>query len=161
MSTFDDDDYDDDSQDAGSTALQQLRKANKAKDRQLKELTEQLQAMQKSVRERSVKDVLAAKGLPVKIAAFIPESATTSEDVEAWITEYGDVFGVASADQNAGSQPANNPDMDAIGRISQVQAGGQAFSNDPDQIAGLIAGAADPAALNRILFGNSAGPVAS
>lgn len=158
MSTFDDDDYDDDSLDGGGNALQQLRKANKAKDRQLKELTEQLSAMQKSVRERSVKDVLAAKGLPVKIAAFIPESATTSEEVEAWIAEYGDVFGVTPAQQDAGSQSANAPELDALGRISQAQAGGQSFSNDPDQIAGLIAGAADPAALNRILFGNSTGP---
>lgn len=157
MSTFDDDDYDDDSQDAGGTALQQLRKANKAKDRQLKELTEQLQAMQKSVRERSVKDVLAAKGLATKIADFIPSSATTSEEVEAWIAEYGDVFGAAPAEQNAGSQPANL-ELDALGRISQTQAGGQSFSGDSDQIAGLIAGAANPEALNRILFGNSTGP---
>lgn len=161
MSAYDDDDFEDDGLDAGGNALQQLRKANKAKDRQLKELTEQLQQMQKSLRERSVKDVLAAKGLPDKIAAFIPESATTSEEVEAWITEYGDVFGVQQqqAEQPATSQQSD-PSLDALGRISQVQSTGQPFTNDPDQLSALINSAKSPEELNKLLFGTTAGPQA-
>lgn len=162
MSVYDDDDFEDDDPDAGGNALQQLRKANKAKDRQLKELTEQLQSMQKSLRERSVRDVLAAKGLPDKIAAFIPESATTSDEVEAWITEYGDVFGVQQqqADQPASSPQQSDPTLDALGRISQVQSSGQPFTNDPDQLSALIKSASNPEELNRLLFGSATGPQA-
>lgn len=155
MSAYDDDEYEDDSQDAG-TALQQLRKANRAKDKQLKELQEQLESMQKSVRERSVKDVLAAKGLPEKIAAFIPSSATTSEEVEAWISEYGDVFGIQPAQATEQQQP--DPQLDAFQRISAMQSTGQPFTNDADQMASLIRSAASPEELNKILFGNSSGP---
>ena len=44
MSDYDDEYGDDDYQDAGNTnPVQQLRKANKAKDRQIKELTERLE----------------------------------------------------------------------------------------------------------------------
>lgn len=151
------DDYEDDSQDAGS-AVQQLRKANKAKDKQLKELTEQLQSMQKSLRERSVKDVLAAKGLPEKVAAFIPDTATTSDEVEAWIAEYGDVFGIQQG-QDAAQQP--DPQLDAFQRISQVQSTGQPFTNDADQMASLIRSVSSPDELNKLLFGNAVGPQAS
>lgn len=161
MSAYDDDDFDIDDQDAGSSALRELRKANKAKDKQLKELQEQLQAMQKSVRERSVKDVLAAKGLPEKIAAFIPESATTSDDVEAWITEYGDVFGVTPQASEPASAPSPaDPNLSAMNRISEVQSTGQPFSSDPDQMSALINSASTPEELNRLLFGNTTGPQA-
>lgn len=161
MSMYDDDDFETDDQDAGGNALQQLRKANKAKDKQLKELTEQLQAMQKSVRERSVKDVLAAKGLPEKISAFIPESATTSDEVEAWINEYGDVFGVhPQADEPASTPQQNAPEVDTLNRISQVQSSGQPFSQDPDQLGALINSVNSPEELNKLLFGNATGPQA-
>lgn len=160
MSMYDDDDYEDDSQDAGSNTLQQLRKANKAKDKQLKELTEQLQSMQKSLRERSVKDVLAAKGLPEKIAAFIPESATTSDEVEAWISEYGDVFGVQPQQAEQPAATPHDPALDALNRISQVQSTGQPYSSDPDQLSALIKSASNPEELNKLLFGSSAGPQA-
>lgn len=160
MSMYDDDDFDDDGQDAGSSALRELRKANKAKEKQLRELQEELQAMRSSLRERSVKDVLAAKGLPEKISRFIPDSATTSDDVEAWLAENGDVFGVpAEADTASATQKAN-PELDALGRISQVQSTGQPFTSDPDQFSALIRSASNPEDLNRLLFGTSAGPQA-
>lgn len=162
MSMYDDDDlYEDDGQDAGSTALKELRKANRAKEKQLKELQEELQAMRSSLRERSVKDVLAAKGLPEKIARFIPESATTSDEVEAWLAENGDVFGVTPQADTASTTPQqSDPTLDALGRISQVQSTGQPLSNDPDQLNALIRSAQSPEELNKLLFGTTAGPQA-
>lgn len=161
MSEYDDWD-DDDSGDARSDDIPELRKAYRKLQKQNKDLAEQLQGMSKSVRERSVKDVLQAKGLPVKIAAFIPESVSTSEEVDNWIAEYGDVFGVTvEGEQEQAAVKPPSPELEALSRISSTQQSGQPFTNDPDQIAGLIAAARTPEELNQILFGSTNGPQAS
>ena len=156
------DQWDDDNGDARED-IPDLRKAYRQMKKQNKELMDQLTATQKQVRERSVKDVLQAKGLPPKIAAFLPESVTTSEEVEAWLNEYGDVFGVKQEQETeqAKEPVAPNPELEALGRIATVQQSGQPFSNDPDQIAGLISAARTPEELNKILFGSEYGPQAS
>ena len=161
MSEYDDYDDDtdvDDSQRGDSTAVRELRKANRSKEKQIKDLMEQLSSVQKSVRERSVKDVLAARGLNEKISAFIPAEFTSTEEVSAWVEEYGDVFGIqASASENENS---NAPDLSGLNRIAATQQSGQPFQNDPDQIAGLIAAARTTEDLNKILFGSTTGPSA-
>jgi hypothetical protein len=161
MSEFDQ--WDDENEDARED-IPDLRKAYRQMKKQNKELLEQLTATQKQVRERSVKDVLQTKGLPAKIAAFLPESVTTSEEVESWLEEYGDVFGInqeQEAEQEQKSEAVPNPELEALGRISATQQSGQPFSNDPDQIAGLIAAASSPEELNKLLFGSELGPQAS
>lgn len=164
MSEYDWEDDDLDSNDgSGSNAMKDLRKAYKTAQKQNKELADQLAEMQKQIRTRSVKDVLASKGLPEKISAFIPETATTSEEVEAWVAEYGDIFGVAPAQQSSdgGSEPKPvDPSLQALGRISATQQSGQPFSMDSDQIASRISGASSIEELNTILYGNPAGPMA-
>lgn len=157
--------WDDDDDNIGasndSNAMKELRKAYKKLQAEKKELSEMLEGMQSSLRERSVKDVLASKGLPEKIAAFIPKEATTAEEVEAWISEYGDVFGVqASEAEQPAQQRQVNPDLAALNRISETQSSGQPFTNDPDQLASLIASADSPSALNKLLFGTEMGPQA-
>ena len=158
MSEYEWDDDDIDTND--SNAMKELRKAYKKLQAEKKELAEQLEGMQSSLRERSVKDVIASKGLPEKVAALIPKDATTSEEVEAWIAEYGDVFGV-QVEADEPEQPKQvDPELAALNRISETQSGGQPFSNDPDQLASLISAADNPEALNKLLFGNEMGPQA-
>ena len=158
MSEYEWDDDDIDTND--SNAMKELRKAYKKLQAEKKEIAEQLESMQSSLRERSVKDVIASKGLPEKVAALIPKDATTSEEVEAWIAEYGDVFGV-QVEADEPEQPKQvDPELAALNRISETQSGGQPFTNDPDQLASLIAAADDPEALNKLLFGNATGPQA-
>jgi hypothetical protein len=158
----DDDDDFETSQSKGSTdVLKELRKANRAKEKQLKELQDQLTQMQSSVRERSVKDVLESKGLNSKIAAFIPKEITSADDVAAWVDQYGDVFGATSAvdSSEAESSPAQfNPELAALNRIAQAQSSGQPFSSDPTQIAAQIASASSVEELNMLLFKNANGP---
>jgi hypothetical protein len=160
MSEYDQWDTDEDARED----IPDLRKAYRQMKKQNKELMDQLSQTQKQVRERSVKDVLQTKGLPPKIAAFLPESVTTSEEVESWLEEYGDVFGIKQeqeTEQEQKAAPVPNPELEALGRISSVQQSGQAFSNDPDQIAGLIAAATTPEELNKVLFGSTLGPQAT
>lgn len=158
MSEYEWDDDDIDTND--SNAMKELRKAYKKLQAEKKELAEQLEGMQSSLRERSVKDVIASKGLPEKVAALIPKDATTSEEVEAWIAEYGDVFGVQVEADEPEQSTQVSPELAALNRISETQSGGQPFSNDPDQLASLISAADNPEALNKLLFGNEMGPQA-
>jgi hypothetical protein len=148
---------------AGSNAMKELRKAYKEAQRQNKELAEQLGSMQSSIRDRSIKDVIASKGLPEKVSALIPKDATSSEEVEAWLNEYGEIFGVQTGQPSSeGKQSAApaSPELQALARISSTQSTGQPFSNDPDQLGALISSASTPEELNRLLFGNTSGPQA-
>jgi len=160
MSEFE---WDDDDLEANDgNAMKELRKAYKKLQAEKKELAEQLDSMQSSIRERSVKDVIASKGLPEKVAALIPKDATTSEEVENWLSEYGEIFGIQETSE-ATSEPetALSPEMQSLSRIAETQSSGQPFTNDPDQIAGLIAGADNAETLNKLLFGTASGPQAS
>lgn len=164
MSEYDWDDENDSEDARGGNAMKDLRDAYKKAQKQNKELADQLAEMQKQIRSRATKDVLASKGLPEKISAFIPETVTTSEEVEAWVAEYGDLFGAAApaAPSDGGSQsPAPvDPGLQALGRISATQQTGQPFNMDSDQIASRISGANSIEELNTILYGNPAGPMA-
>lgn len=130
--------YEEDEDDFDTEETQQsdgpanLRKALKRAEKEKKELTEQLAQIQSDLRNRSVKDVLASKGVPDKVAKFIPGDISTPEQVDAWLAENADVFGfqatpaevapVSDEEQanraayqriNAATQNANTPTRDA------------------------------------------------
>lgn len=105
MSNYEDDeeDFELDSNDAFS----QLRKANKQKDKQLKEIQSELAELRKEKRDRTIKETLTARGVNPKIASFIPQDIDlTEESLSKWLEENGEVFGVSSQSSN---QP--NPNL--------------------------------------------------
>lgn len=83
-----------------------LRKALKRAEKEKKDLAEQLASIQADLRSRSVKDALATKGVPDKVAKFIPADISTPEQVDAWLAENADVFGF--------SKPADAPADEAV-----------------------------------------------
>lgn len=88
------DDFDDDDFEAEtSNGPAELRKALKKAEKERKELEKQLNEIRTAQREQSVKSVLESKGVNAKIAKFIPSDVSTSDQVEAWLAEYSDVFG--------------------------------------------------------------------
>jgi len=96
------DDEFDDFGDEGTDVVKQLRKVNRTLEKRAKELEQELKGLQSQTRQRTVKDVLQAKGINPKIAAFIPQDIDTSEEaINGWLNEYGDVFG---STQNANSE---------------------------------------------------------
>jgi hypothetical protein len=100
MSNYDyeDDDFDTD----GGDLVKQLRKATKAKDKELAELKAQYESLAKANRERAIKDALASRGVNSKIATFIPQDIDpTEESVSKWLEEYGDLFGVQQVETQA------------------------------------------------------------
>jgi hypothetical protein len=100
MSNYDYEDEDDDNTvDTSSDLIKQLRKANKQKEKELAELKSQFEGLNKSQRERAIKDALAARGVNTKIASFIPQDIDpTEESVSKWLESNADVFGIQVAE---------------------------------------------------------------
>lgn len=129
---YDDEDDYDSVEETSQDGPANLRKALKRAEKEKKELADQLAQIQSDLRSRSVKDVLASKGVPDKVAKFIPSDVSTPEQVDAWLNENADVFGFQKAEAeaapiseeeqtnraayqriNAATQNANTPTRDA------------------------------------------------
>jgi len=109
MSNYDYEDDDDfTTEDSSNDLVKQLRKASKQKDKELNELKAQFESLNKSQRERAIKDALASRGVNSKIASFIPQDIDpTEESVSKWLEDYADVFGIETSQTQA--QPNVNP----------------------------------------------------
>jgi hypothetical protein len=105
---YEEDEYEDDVNDGAPTGEipADLRKALKRLQKENKELKESNATTQSELRSRSVKDVLESKGVPSKVAKFIPSDVSTSDQIEAWLTENADVFGF-SADPGISDETKN------------------------------------------------------
>ena len=99
-----DDDLDNDmeSSNDGSDLLKKLRKAKRADEKRIKELTEQLESISKVQRERTVKEVLEAKGVNAKAARLILKDLdeVNEESVSNWLADNGDLFGLQTQQRN-------------------------------------------------------------
>jgi hypothetical protein len=110
MSNYDYEDDDDFTmEDSSNDLVKQLRKASKQKDKELNELKAQFESLNKSQRERAIKDALASRGVNSKIASFIPQDIDpTEESVSKWLEDYADVFGIeTSQNQTPNVNPAD------------------------------------------------------
>ena len=131
--------YDDEDDDTTTDVVSQLRKVNRALEKRAKELEQELSGLRTQTRQRTVKDVLQAKGLNPKIAAFIPQDIDTSEEaINNWVNEYGDVFGIQTQSEEKPVQ--KNSEIAAQARINNLVATGTAPDVDEDAFA-KIAGA--------------------
>jgi hypothetical protein len=98
----DDLDTDNEVQMDGSDLLKKLRKAKRNDEKRIKELTEQLEGLSKSQRERTVKEVLEQKGVNPKATRLILKDLDdiTEESVNAWLEDNGDLFGLTKPEVN-------------------------------------------------------------
>ncbi len=88
MSNYDYEDDDFDTEDTSNDLVKQLRKATKAKDKELSELKAQFESLNKAQRERAIKDALESRGVNSKIASFIPQDIDpTEESVSKWLAD--------------------------------------------------------------------------
>ncbi len=127
--------YDDDEDnDTTTDVVSQLRKVNRTLEKRAKELEQELAGLKTQTRQRTVKDVLQAKGLNPKIAAFIPQDIDTSEEaINNWVNEYGDVFGIQTQTEE---KPAEkSPEIQAQARINNMVATGTSPDIDEDAFA--------------------------
>jgi hypothetical protein len=94
-----DDDLDTEPQSFGATEsdlLKKLRKAKRADEKRIKELTEQLEGLTKVQRERVVKEVLEKKGVNQKAARLVLKDLddVNEESVSHWLDDNADLFGI-------------------------------------------------------------------
>jgi hypothetical protein len=126
--------YDDEDDDTTTDVVGQLRKVNRALEKRAKELEQELSGLKTQTRQRTVKDVLQAKGLNPKIAAFIPQDIDSSEEaITTWVNEYGDVFGIQTPSEEKPAQ--KSPEVMAQARINNLVATGTAPDVDEDAFA--------------------------
>jgi hypothetical protein len=127
--------YDDDEDnDTTTDVVGQLRKVNRTLEKRAKELEQELAGLKTQTRQRTVKDVLQAKGLNPKIAALIPQDIEPSDEaLMKWIEDYGDVFGIQTPTEE---KPAEkSPEIKAQARINNMVATGTAPDIDEDAFA--------------------------
>ena len=98
----DDLDTDNEVQMDGSDLLKKLRKAKRNDEKRIKELTEQLEGLSKSQRERTVKEVLEQKGVNPKAQRLILKDLDdiNEESVNNWLEDNGDLFGLTQPEVN-------------------------------------------------------------
>jgi hypothetical protein len=92
-----DQDNDTETQMDGSDLLKKLRKAKRADEKRIKELTEQLEGFSKAQRESTVKSVLEKKGVNQKAARLVLKDLDgdfSEEAVSNWLDENADLFGI-------------------------------------------------------------------
>ena len=80
----------------GSDLLKKLRKAKRADEKRIKELTEQLEGFSKSQREAVVKSVLEKKGVNLKAARLVMKDLDdiNEDSVSNWLDDNADLFGL-------------------------------------------------------------------
>jgi hypothetical protein len=138
MATNYDEDDDFDFEDGPQDVVKQLRKVNRTLEKRLKELEQEANTAKAQNRQRTVKDVLTAKGVNPKVAAFIPQDIEISEEaVTNWLNEYGDVFGVNQEPKEGNSQ-AQDPALQAQKRINEVVSTGTPPGVDEDAMAKIL-----------------------
>jgi hypothetical protein len=153
----DEDDLDfEDQPTADANGPANLRKALRRAEKEKKELSEQLASIQSDLRSRSVKEVLASKGVSEKIAKFIPGDVSTPEQVESWIAENADVFGFTASEATAPSEEAPTHNAMQVQRINAVTHNANTPSRDQDTAAKL-AGVKTKEELDVLIFGQSTG----
>lgn len=128
-----------------------LRKALKRAEKEKKELAEQLAQIQADLRGRSVKETLAQKGVSEKVAKFIPGDVSTPEQIDAWLAENADIFGIkpteAETAQVTEEEAANRA---AYQRINAATQNANTPTRNQD-VAAKIAGAKNINELNDLL----------
>ena len=98
----------------GSDLLKKLRKAKRADEKRIKELTDQLDGYSKAQKEAVIKKVLENKGVSPKAARLIArelEGDFTEDSVSNWIDDNAEVFGLQTQQEE---QPANTLDRAAL-----------------------------------------------
>ena len=113
-----------------------LRKANKKLKKENEEMARTLAQYKSESSAQSVQSILEKKGVPGKVAKFIPSDFTTSEQIDEWLTENADVFGY-SMDQSDANDEELKEHTAKLSRINRATDSAQSATKDSDIMAKL------------------------
>lgn len=145
----DDDDFETESDVGSGNAVKELRKANRAKEKALKEMTAELESLRQDRRNRTIKEVLGARGINDKVAKFIPQDIDSDEEsVSRWLEENADVFGF-----EASNRPEANADPKDIKNYQRMQntVNSGSSANASADLMNRILSTENPAELKKLL----------
>jgi len=169
MSNNEWDNYDDDLGEQGE-GPKALRDALKKEQKERKQLEEQLASLQKSSRERTVKEVLNSNGINPAIAKFIPSDVDDESSVNEWLVENAAIFNInlGASNEAVPAQTGSNPfdlsgtvtpavgvsqqQVDAFTTINQTSQGAVPMTSEAQALA-AIQNATSPEELTRLLMG--------
>ena len=123
---YEDDEFDFDTEEettprSSDDVLKKVRRAERAKDKQLKEALAELEGLRKFQRESTISQVLNEKGVNPKVAKFIPGDIELSPDsISEWLNDNGELFGFAAPTREA---PISHEDMGALQQMGMVASG--------------------------------------
>ena len=85
---------------AETKGIRELRKAKRADEKRIEELTAKLEALTKAQNERVVSEILEKQGVNSKAARLILKELddVSEETVNGWLNENGDLFGFTPAE---------------------------------------------------------------
>jgi hypothetical protein len=147
--------YEDEIEEQQDNGPAELRKALKKAQKEREAIEAELNKMRSDMRARQVKDVLASKGVPDKLAKLIPSDVDTPEQIDSWLSEYSDVFGIQR--QEEAVQPTVDEEtVKANQRINQSTSTAQVPSGETSAHQKLLQ-AKSKEELDQILFGQSLG----
>ena len=94
-----DEDLEQEVQLTGDDLVKKLRKAKRADEKRIKELSEKLESLSKLEKERTVNDVLAKKGVNAKAARLILKDIedVNEQTVNNWLEDNADLLGIKVA----------------------------------------------------------------
>ena len=149
---FDDEDEDDDNTvstpQSDSSLIKQFRRQLNAEKKARLELQEKYDNLNKSQKERTIKDVLTSKGVTPELAEFIPADIEVSDEaISNWLDSKAHVFGIQKKEA-----PVNQNDIDAMQRMNSVLNGANSATS-ADTMSQLIDEADSEEALLSILRG--------
>jgi hypothetical protein len=117
----DDEDLEVDEQPQSNDLVKKLRKADRAKEKRIRELETELGGLRSMQREATIKSVLENKGVNPKVAKFIPDDIELSaEAVDKWIEDNADIFGLVKAQEKQAE-----PDLATLRQIDAVTTNAQ------------------------------------
>lgn len=142
----DDDEFDTEDE-KSSSLVRDLRKQLKAALKERDEAVTERDGLKGTVRERTVKDVLTAKGVRTGVAKYIPADVTDEAGVTKWLEDNAEDFGLDLS--GAESESKQSDDEDTRAR-SLIERGSEPVSIDalnklmeaaetPEQIEAVLA----------------------
>lgn len=120
---------------SGDDTLKKVRRAERAKEKRIKELESELTSLRNFQRESVVKSVLNEKGVNPKIAKFIPaDIEVTNESISAWIDQNADIFGLQPVNQS----PISDEDLGALRSIDAATSNALSSEMQNDTMSALM-----------------------
>lgn len=121
------DDYeDDDFEDTRENLIKDLRKQIKSLSKEKSEISQELAGFKSGARERTLSEILSAKGVSPKAAKFVPNDIEGEEQIGAWLEENADIFGFSlntdtpKAESSTPEERAATDRLRSLGEVAQT-----------------------------------------